>query len=343
MLDLPTLLSEVEESAPCGPNLEHDRAFFELEDAARGKPEQRIGNVFNKAEDPDWSKVAEIAQGLLLRSKDLRVAVQLTRACSRTEGVPGLAAGLTLIHGLLERHWDGIYPLIEADQGDDPTERINALAPLADPYTLVKDLRDTALINSREHGQLLAREVEVALGRLASPAAAGAAPAKTLGEIHAQIAAAFASDRTVPSALRDARERLRGIEVLVVDRVGADRAVDFKPLAQSLDSLLDACDAALGVPGVAAADGLGSDGGNSMSGMRLSIQGQIGTREEAVRLLDLVCSYLELHEPSNPAPLFIRRAQRLMTKTFVEIVKDLMPDSLSSLEKLAGGELEKKK
>ena len=35
---------------------------------------------------------------------------------------------------------------------------------------------------------------------------------------------------------------------------------------------------------------------------------------EAVRMLELVCSYLERHEPSNPAPLFIRRAQRLMTE-----------------------------
>ena len=58
-------------------------------------------------------------------------------------------------------------------------------------------------------------------------------------------------------------------------------------------------------------------------------------------MLDLVCSYLERHEPSNPAPLFIRRAQRLIKKNFVEIVRDLMPDSLSQLERLAG-ELEKK-
>ena len=42
------------------------------------------------------------------------------------------------------------------------------------------------------------------------------------------------------------------------------------------------------------------------------------------------------HEPSNPAPLFIRRAQRLIKKSFLEIVRDLMPDSLSQLEKLAG-------
>ncbi len=73
------------------------------------------------------------------------------------------------------------------------------------------------------------------------------------------------------------------------------------------------------------------------------MDGEIRTREDAVRMLDRVCSYLERQEPSNPAPLFIRRAQRLMTKSFLEIVKDLMPDSLSNLEKLAGEAVEKKK
>jgi type VI secretion system protein ImpA len=49
---------------------------------------------------------------------------------------------------------------------------------------------------------------------------------------------------------------------------------------------------------------------------------------------------MEQHEPSNPAPLLIRRAQRLVQMNFLEIVKDLMPDSLSTIEKLAG-EIEK--
>ncbi|PYN25436.1 MAG: hypothetical protein DMD99_08315 [Candidatus Rokuibacteriota bacterium] len=55
-----------------------------------------------------------------------------------------------------------------------------------------------------------------------------------------------------------------------------------------------------------------------------------------MQMLELVCRYMERHEPSNPAPLFIRRAQRLIQMNFVEIVKDLMPDSLGQLEKLAG-------
>jgi type VI secretion system protein ImpA len=324
--------------------LEHDLSFFDLEVAARGKPEQRIGDaVVKPAEDPDWSKVVELAQPLLLRSKDVRVAVYLTRGLTRTEGIPGLAGGLRLIHGLLDRYWDGVHPVLEVDQGNDPTERLNALAPLTDPETMIdaetiiKDLRGVYLVNSREHGQLQARDVEIALGRLAPGRSAGPSPVKSLNQIHTQIAAAFGSDRTIPTALREAREDVLAIQTLVADRVGANRAIDLKPLAQSVESLLDACDAALGVRGGAASEATGGVDGQ----MRAVTDGEIRTREDAVRVLDLVCRYLERHEPSNPAPLFIRRAQRLMMKNFVEIVRDLLPDSLSNLERLAG-ELENK-
>src|SRR5215470_140840 len=112
MLDVGTVLAETRELPPCGPNLEHALPFFELEEAARGKPEQRLGDAVKPAEDPNWPKVMELAQDLLARSKDLRVAVHLTRALARTQGVPGLASGLALIHGLLDRYWDGVYPLL---------------------------------------------------------------------------------------------------------------------------------------------------------------------------------------------------------------------------------------
>ena len=209
MVNLETLLSETKEQPPCGPNLEHDLSFFELEEAARAKPEQRLGDAIKPAEDPNWPKVLELAQGLFTRTKDLRVAVHLTRSLTRTEGIPGLAAGLGLIHGLLVRYWDQVHPVLEADQGGDPTERINALAPLADPenvtradpQTVISDLRDADLVKSREHGQLRVREVEIALGRLAPPRSASPQAPKALSEIHGQIAAAFATDRTVPTAL----------------------------------------------------------------------------------------------------------------------------------------------
>jgi len=332
MLDVGAVLSETREAPPCGPNLEHDLSFFELEEAARGKPEQRTGDAVKPAEDPNWPKVVDRSQAILHRSKDLRVAVHLTRALTCTEGIPGLATGLSLIHGLLERYWEGIHPVLEADRGDDPTERLNALAPLVDPEVVIKDLRDAYLVSSREQGQLRARDIEVAMGRLA-PRAADADANRPIGQIHAQIAAAFASDRSVPSAVREAHDRLTAIQALINERVGGSRALDFSPLIQPLECLLGTCDAALGTKGEAAQQ----DGRTeSTDGARPAVAGEIRSRDDAVRMLELVCAYLERHEPSNPAPLFIRRAQRLIKKSFLEIVRDLMPDSLSQLEKLAG-------
>ena len=330
MLDVGAVLSETREIPPRGPNLEHDLSFFELVEAARGKAEQRSGEAVKPAEDPNWSKVIDLAQAILLRSKDLRAAVHLTRALACTEGIPGLATGLGLIHGLLERYWDGIHPVLEADHDNDPTERLNALAPLVDPDASIKDLRDSYLVNSREHGQLRARDVEIALGRLTPSRTAG--PGKPLAQLHAQIAAAFSSDRSVPSALREAHDRIAAIQTLVADRVGATRAIDLAPLTQPLDSLLEMCDLVLGT-GTVVGDGTP---GESAQGRRPGTGGEIRTREDAMQMLELVCRYMERHEPSNPAPLFIRRAQRLIQMNFVEIVKDLMPDSLGQLEKLAG-------
>ena len=332
MLDVGTVLAETKELPPCGPNLEHDLSFFELEEAARGKAEQRIGDAVKPAEDPNWPKVIDRAQAILNRSKDLRVAVHLTRALACTEGIPGLATGLSLIHGLLERYWEGIHPVLEADGGDDPTERLNALAPLIDPEVIVKDLRGTYLISSREQGQLRARDVEVALGRLAPPQAADPSTVKPIGQVHSQIAAAFASDRSVPSAVREAHDHTVAIQALITERVGASRALDFAPLEQPLQCLLEACDTALGAKGEADKD-TQTESGN---GARPAVAGEIRTRDDAIHMLELVCNYLERNEPSNPAPLFIRRAQRLIKKNFLEIVRDLMPDSLSQLEKLAG-------
>lgn len=342
MVDVGGLLLEARELPPGGPNLEHDLSFFELEEAARGKPEQSVGDTVKPGEDPSWPKVVDLARDLLMRSKDVRLAVYLTRGLAHTDGLPGFAAGLGLVHGLLDRYWETVHPVLEADRDNDPTERMSALAPLADPETVLRDLRDVFLVDSREHGQLQVRQVEMALGRLAPTHAGGAAAVKPLSQVHAQVAAALATDRTVPMAVAEARGHALAIEALVGERAGAAGAIDLKPLVHCLESLREVCEATMrsGTPSPGA-ERLGPAGGEGVagqgaSGMSALAAGEIQSREQALRALELVCRYLERHEPSNPAPLFIRRAQRLMAKSFVEIVKDLMPDSLSHLEQLAG-------
>ena len=62
----------------------------------------------------------------------------------------------------------------------------------------------------------------------------------------------------------------------------------------------------------------------------------IRSREDAIRELERVCVWLERHEPANPAPLLIRRAQRLLQMGFIDILRDLAPEGMSSIEKIAG-------
>jgi type VI secretion system protein ImpA len=64
--------------------------------------------------------------------------------------------------------------------------------------------------------------------------------------------------------------------------------------------------------------------------------GALATREDAIRLLESVCAFIERTEPTNPAPLLIRRARSLMDKDFVAIMQDLAPDGLAQLRLIAG-------
>jgi type VI secretion system protein ImpA len=55
-----------------------------------------------------------------------------------------------------------------------------------------------------------------------------------------------------------------------------------------------------------------------------------------MRAIDLVCDYLDQHEPTNPAPLFLRRARTLLERNFLELLKELAPAALQDVAKSVG-------
>ena len=158
VIEIESLLGEAAESPPCGPNLEYDGAYHEFEQLALGKAEQQFGTKIIAAEEPPWGNVLARGGEILKRSKDLRVASVVVRALVHTEGFAGLQPGLSLVHGLLDRFWEHIHPGLDAGDGD-PTMRMNALGPLVDPLALLRDLRDVALMSSRQHGPVLVRDM----------------------------------------------------------------------------------------------------------------------------------------------------------------------------------------
>jgi type VI secretion system protein ImpA len=334
-IDVDALLAPLSDAAPSGADLEYDAAFLALEEASRGKAEQQFGDTVIAATEPDWRTMKEQALQLFERTRDVRVAIQLMRAGARLTGFGGFASGLALVHGLLERQWDTLHPQLDASDNDDPTMRLNALDPLVDDESavvnnsVVVDLRAAPLGANR--ASITVRQIELAFGKVdplpgeAVPSEAGALQGirEAGGDIPALLAAMAAC-----------HEHVRGIEVIIAAKVGASRAPDLKTLRSVTQCLADAARAArgesaseAGAPGEAAAAGAPARGG---------VPGSIGTRDDALRALDRVCEWIERHEPTNPAPLLIRRAKRLMTKNFMDIIRDLAPDGLSQVERIAG-------
>src|SRR5262245_17759202 len=106
VIDIEALLAPVSDDAPCGRDLEYDASYMTLQEEARCKPEQIIGDKVKPAQEPAWAKVRDGAQALFKDTKDLRVAGILYLSLLKTAGIPGLEGGLGLLRAMLERYWD---------------------------------------------------------------------------------------------------------------------------------------------------------------------------------------------------------------------------------------------
>jgi type VI secretion system protein ImpA len=327
--NLDALLSPLAETAPCGADLEYDPAFLALEEAARGKPEQQFGDTIIAAQEPDWRVVDEQSRELFGRTKDLRIVMHWLRARTRMQGLRGFATTLPLVHGLLERYWDQVFPMLDVEDNNDPTMRLNALAPLADPGTVIADLRSAALGSARIG--LRVRDVELAGGK-AQPEGDEQVPSpegvtEALRQAEAEAAGLLQS-------VRDAHDVLVKIDALVTEKAST-AGPDLRPLRLITQCLAEnaARAAGNGDPAAASADAEAGGGAPAAAG---GPPGALRSREDAIRMLDRVCDWIERNEPSNPAPLLIRRAQRLMSKNFLEIIRDLIPEGMDQVTKIAG-------
>jgi type VI secretion system protein ImpA len=333
-IDVDALLAPLSDDAPSGADLEYDAAFLALDEASRGKAEQQFGDTVIAATEPDWRVMKEQALLLFERTRDVRVAIQLMRAGARLAGFGSFASGLALVHGLLERHWDTLHPQLDASDNNDPTMRLNALDPLADDDTVVADLRAAPLGSTRT--SITVRQIELAFGKV-DPLPGEAAPSEA-GVLQG-ITDAGGDTAALLAAMAASHEHVRGIEAIIGAKVGASRGPDLKVLRSVTEALSRAAQAARGESGAGEPGGndAGVAGGSSARG---GMSGSIATRDDALKALDRVCEWIERHEPTNPAPLLIRRAKRLMTKNFMDIIRDLAPDGVSQVELIAGKDSE---
>lgn len=333
------LQTPISEDSPCGDDLEYDPAFTALEAAAQGKPEQQFGDTVIPAVEPEWRQVADQAQAVLRRAKDVRPAVLLLRASTRQQGVTGFAAGVQLLTGLLGTFWDGIHPKLDAEDDNDPTMRLNALAPLGDESMVLRDLYDAQVGVARGVGPIRVRDIAVAYNVLT---AAGGDSSYSSAQIQGALEEIHVARPETLQTLIGLGSAVAELQKLLSERTGRDDAVDFGKLRAVTGALHKAATAVVGTPTVAAgggeqdapaADGVAAAG---MTTTPPAARGEIQSREEALQMLDRVIRYLEQTEPGNPAPLLIERAKKLIGVSFFEIMNNLAPNAIDSIETVTG-------
>ncbi|QBQ98967.1 type VI secretion system protein TssA [Paraburkholderia pallida] len=343
MLDAGALLAEVSSALPCGEDVEYDPAFLELERVVHGKPDVQYGNTVVEAVPPDWKEAQALALALLEKSRDLRVTAYLSRALLNRVGFGGFAEGLDLIACMLEQRWAHLYPQLDPDDDNDPTARVNALASLVDAATTLAEVREAPLAISRAHGQVTLRDVEYASGEIPVPAGVSA---PSLSSIDLAVADAGESARESLDALRRAVEAGMRIETVLMTHVGASRAIDLDPLTRLLRHAAAflgervADEAAQSAPAAEAAaevEGAAQEAA-AVAGAAAPARppGEITTREDVQRAIDRICKYYETYEPGSPVPMLLKRARRLVDKSFMEILEDLAPDGVAQARHIGG-------
>ncbi|WP_347988897.1 type VI secretion system protein TssA [Methylomonas sp. AM2-LC] len=343
MADISELTSEISSDLPCGSDLEYDSGRLALNTAIQGTPEDQFSG--QKFEPPNWREIQKQSVTLLKKSKDLQVILYLIRALIPLEGVCGLRDGLNLLEQTLKAYWPVVYPLLDPDD-NDPTQRLNIIEELCSWEYILNPLSVCILVESKSIGRVSLRDIQYANEKLPVPAGI------TKPEVNV-IKAVFDDNdpeqlQILYQAILDSEQLVKQIESIVADNVtGIGNGVNLEALKSllkemhfSFDQFVEASSA--DDNNTKEQDEVGDDSSTTQSRGKTANKGigDISSRSDVIKTLDLICKYYAENEPSSPVPILLERAKKLAVANFMEIIMNLAPDALNQIENIKGPESE---
>jgi type VI secretion system protein ImpA len=205
----------------------------------------------------------------------------------------------------------------------------------------MRRLKEISLTKSPMVGPIAYKDIEIASGEIPPPENPPADARKVdmtlVGAGFKESPTEFLKEEI--EAADQAIEHVKAIDTFLTKTVGATKAINFKELEALIKKMKTPVVNALaergeGAPAEAGGDGAGAAGARGGSGSPIS--GDVRTPQDVIRMIDKIMHWYELNEPSSPVPLLLRRAKGLVSKNFLEVIKDLTPDQLRAMEALAG-------
>lgn len=369
-MDTAAFLSPLDGALPSGSDLRNDARFHALENRlqAVSRParlklvqEGGTGHV-----DLDWGDLVEEARQLAQSGRDLRLLVIVVRLMVNDQRIEGLAPGLKMISDTVTQFWDTLHPALRPAGGkrEAALRRINALMQLENPDGgVLGDLEFLTFLAPRGIGIITGGDLAagaLSRGNFVSEMASGlgekeqaaliAAHEQRLARVTTACRATAAERPEEMAALKEAvasaRSELAALEAALAPHVTEnDVAVRFDALSKFLGRIAQTLDAAGGsaAPEVAAPAPVQAAGGAAMTQtapVAAPVQGfspgQINTRRDVERSLDLIIDFYERTEPSSPIPHLARRMRKMVPMNFMQLMEEIAPSGLKEFRGVAG-------
>ena len=353
--DLEAILAAIPGDQPVGTDLREDytptSVYFRLRDArADARDAER------QADSPDrqgegggeeslqgkWRPVATLAASALKEStKDLEVATWLTEALVRTAGLEGLKAGASVIGGLVERYWDGVFPLPEEGDMEMRVAAVAGLSGQGADGTLMQPLRKLPLF-TRPDGSpfcLWQYQSSLELSGIVDPErreqriAAGVVPFEDVEkEARAAGTAHWSAQR---ESLAEAMTAWEAMGRTLDEKAGPASPSGIR-VRDALQLMLDTCNRFAPADGTEPAPSDGepaADAGGSPARVASAppaagavVGGPIASREQALRQLGEIAEWFKRYEPNSPIGYTLDEAMRRARMAWPEMVAELIAD-----------------
>jgi type VI secretion system protein ImpA len=337
MADLSALLEEVSADKPCGDYLEYDPAYLELNKDILGTPEDPISG--EAAQPPNWRDIEKKSLAILQQSKDLQIAIYLLRALIVQEGIPGFRDGLNFLRGLLENYWESVHPQLDPDDDLDPTARINILEELNSFESVLRPLSLASLVESKSVGQFSLRDIQLATDKIEVAEGVSKPDINLIKNLF--LDTKQTQTPLTYQAVIECVDLIQQIDRFVGEQVGIENSADFSALLAQLKETRHVFEQfAVGLGHDTDAESVNEgdfdDSGAVQPARKQLNVGEINSRQDVLRMLDLICKYYKDVEPTSPVPMLLNRAKYLVTADFMQIIQNLLPDGLTQLEQIKG-------
>ena len=339
--DFAALTEPLSADEPCGPDLdlEGDPDFANFVARAEGvfpasffkRDDEGRLQVFDRT-TIEFASEFKALDRLLGTTRDLRLLTIYGRLLALNRDLSGFASCLDGVAALIRDRWDDVNP--KGEDGDYSL-RGAVLQAFDDNPSVVLPLQHLPLVLSRRAGAISYRSIMVANGE-----ASARDDETSLDRGTIERAFAEAELDTLKATAADIRRIIDAagiIQVTSIEKAGYDQAATLDKLPALARKMLAAVEGAIAAQDPSAAPSSmadaaepGSDAAPSAAGSIPSVAssvaaGRIAGMDDAREALAALNGYFRQFEPSSPAAILVQQAQRLMGKSFPEVVRMLVP------------------